>query len=551
MIHLRKSLIIALLVVLGLGAVVFLLKDQLIQQINEARGDRLFEQAQEAFEEERWEAASRMGTAAHYLKPEDEAIQLLVARAFLKQRRGEAVHWWKQVLDSGDLPLDELQILTSALMNSNQLEEALPFLARLVELEPNDPETQRLWLRSLQLQRRLSKVMELSSGFVREGSEDWSIHRQYIRMQDSLAGSEGVERANAHLRELITLDNPLSLLAARELGVRDDISSEDRLLVAGYLERQGEDSLDGLLAKSLMVKEGMLDLEELTSPAMAALEGAEDPDLDQLMRWSLWMGVSKWLTEAIDWREYQQKGGDADLYFMALLRQGAYRSLIQLTESEISGEEEASALHLYYRARAWEELGNLEQALQTLNLAIDVVDPGSSMALERYLVRDNRWDLLVRLYAMLLEENPGNIVYRQKNLAALYYIGDQEGLQVALGNVEIEEFDEQPALQAFVIYLKMLVEGHSMDYHERLEDLMAEYPDIFDYRLVLGVSYRLLGEDDVGRSLIDGMPDLTLAAPRYIRVSSALLGQSAERVLEPGEWEYLLPKELYLLSQDR
>jgi thioredoxin-like negative regulator of GroEL len=546
---LRKFLVIGLVSVIALGGLAFLLRETIMDRVNRVRAERMYAQAVAAFEEESWDRAARLGTAAYYLAPKNEDIQLVIARSLFKQRSPGAVGWWLEALDHPDIPVDELRELTSILLNARKMEEGMVFLNRLVQLDANNPETRRLWLRSLEQQRRLAGVMELSGRLVEQGSEDWTVHQQYLVLQRAMGGEAGEQRVAEHLEELIESDSSLSLMAARELASRGAISEEQRLLAARYLLENAEDDLDRLYAASLEVRAGIRDNAELLPIIERIAAEGSAAALRDLMRWSIWMDQPARATQVLDWATYRERGGEAEPYFEALLAQGAYRELVQISEREFARSGPEAPLFMYYRAKGYERLGEATQAERALDFAIEVVDPERSQELERRLFLDQRWNLLRELYQALLANDPGNIVFLQKHLSACYHLGDQDELIATLERVDVEDFSGQPAIMGFILYMRILVFGAQPDDHNRLERLLAQYPEIFDFRLVLGFSFLLQGDLPLAHGFLEGMPELTLRAPRFLRICAVILGHSTENLIAPGEREYLLPREKLLISR--
>ena len=156
---------------------------------------------------------------------------------------------------------------------------------------------------------------------------------------------------------------------------------------------------------------------------------------------------------------------------------------------------------------------------------------------------------LIRFLESLLDANPGNSVILFKLLAAAYYIGDQDKVSEVLERIEPGEYDDQPAQASFVTYLRLILEGPSTELHEKVEALLTEYSEVSDFRPVLGLSYLLQGNMEVARQFSEGIPELDPAMPRFIRIASILLGRDRESHLLPGEFEYILPRERYLISR--
>ncbi|MEX0330148.1 MAG: hypothetical protein AB3N64_01880 [Puniceicoccaceae bacterium] len=544
-----RVVLLGLLVAVIAGmAGVYVFRAPIKATVNEYRAERIFTRAQEAFAAEKWAEASRLGIAAHHLDPANTQIDLLVARSLLQQRNAATVAWWKLVLDEPELPVDELRELTKALLAARDVDEALPFLSRLVELDGDNPETQQLWLASLQLQHRYDKVRALAGTFAQGGSEDWNIHSAYIRMQRSMDADAGLESVVTHLDQLIAEAGSLALPAAREMIFLPGVSSAHLLDAANYLKTQSENPVDQLLASGVEIKETGGSLDSALPYLNRILDDPQPGDLDKVFNWAKWMGAGSWILDKIDWQTHQEFGGTPDPFLGLLLAEGMNAQLLELTEAAASEGGDQMTAFLYYRSIVLQETGETEEARSILNLAVQTVDPEHYRILERYLARDGQWQLLSDLYDILLENNPEEPVYIVKALSSRYYSGDHDALPPLLQQADMEAYQAQPDAKGFILYLKLLQEGSTPEIHNAIEGLMAAFPNVYDFRLILGVSYTLQGQRAQGRELIADMPPLGMNAPRYIRVAAVILGNPADDLLRMTEREVLLPREKFLIS---
>ncbi|MEX0326689.1 MAG: hypothetical protein AB3N33_11445 [Puniceicoccaceae bacterium] len=544
-----RVILLGILLVAIAGMVgVYIFRAPIKATVNEYRAERIFTRAQEAFGEEKWAEASRLGIAAHHLDQGNIEIDLLVARALLQQRNAATVAWWKLVLNEPDLPVDELRELTKALLAAKDVDEALPFLSRLVELDGDNPETQQLWLASLQLQHRYDKVRTLAGTFAQSGSEDWNIHSAYIRMQRSLGEEAGFDYILGHLEGLMEEGGALALHAARELIFLPGISSGQLLAAADYLRTNSDSPVDQLFASGVQVKESGAAFDITVSYIDQILENPQPGDLDKVFKWARWMECGSWILNKIDWETYQAGGGTPDPYLGLLLSEGMNEQLLQLTEAAASEGGEEMTAFLYYRSIVLQQTGEAEDARATLDLAVQTVDPERYTVLERYLARDGQWQLLSGLYDILIENYPDEPIFVVKALSSRYYAGYQDELTPLLQRADIDAYETQPDAKGFILYLKLLQEGSNPEIHSQIEELMAAYPDIFDFRLLLGVSYVLRGQRDLARDLIADMPPMGDGAPRYLRVAVVILGRSADDYITLAEREVLLPREKFLIS---
>jgi hypothetical protein len=99
------------------------------------------------------------------------------------------------------------------------------------------------------------------------------------------------------------------------------------------------------------------------------------------------------------------------------------------------------------------------------------------------------------------------------------------------------------------MYLRLILNGYTPELHRRLESLFTQYPEVFEFRLVLGVSYILQNQPEVAAGFIENMPKLNRSSPRFLRVAAILLGSPRESLIFPDESQFLLPREAFLLSQ--
>lgn len=544
----RLIILVILGLVLVLSGGAFLAKDAIRGWVNGIRAERLQEKAQAAFEDERWEQASRQGQAAHYLDPDNTEILLLVARSTLKQRIGTTLGWWKLIVDEPDLPVEDLRLLTRILLSSGQLEDGLLFLNRLVELDPDDPETLRLWLQSLERQRQYPRAAELARNVAKSGIEDWGLHQFYMTLENQLVGAGGEAAVIEHLQTLMSAGGPLALNAARELALSPSVPAEIRLKASGYLAENGIFQLDKLYAWSVEVKEGTREEASLFPLLNEIVETAEEGDLTELLKWARFMNATDWFLENVSWEAFQENAEDIEPYLSLILDEGNNERLLALTERQYSqGQVEDAETLLYFRAVALENLGRKEEAQAALELALQTTDPSASNKLERLLLLNNRWDLLTRLYQLILSEEPGDQVVF-KALAANYYIGRQEEVEDLLKGIDLDTYDDSPGQASFIHYLRLVTFGFDPKLHSHLEALLARYSKISDFRPVVGISYLLQGRTEIATDFLDGVPELEVNAPRYLRVATVLLGRPADDLMLPGEIEFLLPREKYLLS---
>jgi hypothetical protein len=547
----RLGVILSITGVIGLVLIVggFFARDIIKDHINSYRADRLIQQAEGAFQAENWTEAARKGTAAFYLDPSDQDNNLLVARALMKQRNHQAIQWWKRILEHPDLPADELREMTTALFYLNRVDEGLTFLNRLVELDGDSRETQHLWFNALRMQARYTTSMNLAESLIGKGSDEWQVHQHYISMREALSGDEGKSIAIEHLVELIEKENALAIPAARELATRSDAPLAFRLMAAGYLVEKSDDVIDRLYAVSVEIREEAVELAKLEAIMSQIEADLDNVDLVQLAHWAVWMNRSDWFVDLVDYETFVASENDPDLYLKAMIEAGMTRDLINLAERLGTAGGNNSAPFLYYRAVAWQNLGDAQQAESTLVLASEVVDPAESVTLERYLLRDKRSDLLLQLYENQLKEEPDDPQILQKLAYVHYMLGNQDDLEALVRRVDMDDFTNSPPALTFLLYLKLMVGTSLEETHKEISAYLVRFPELFEFRMLMGVSHLLHGQTDLATGFIDRMPTLNPDSPRFLRVCAVLLGRDRQEFLSLIDEEALMPRERLLLSR--
>jgi tetratricopeptide (TPR) repeat protein len=232
-----------------------------------------------------------------------------------------------------------------------------------------------------------------------------------------------------------------------------------------------------------------------------------------------------------------------------MIEAGMTRDLINLAERLGTAGGNNSAPFLYYRAVAWQNLGDAQQAESTLVLASEVVDPAESVTLERYLLRDKRSDLLLQLYENQLKEEPDDPQILQKLAYVHYMLGNQDDLEALVRRVDMDDFTNSPPALTFLLYLKLMVGTSLEETHKEISAYLVRFPELFEFRMLMGVSHLLHGQTDLATGFIDRMPTLNPDSPRFLRVCAVLLGRDRQEFLSLIDEEALMPRERLLLSR--
>lgn len=468
--------------------------------VNEWRAARMLEKAESAFSGENWTDAARLARAAHFLDRDNRAIDLLVARSLMKLRDPGTVDWWKRVLDEPELPVDELRTVTRAVLRQGNLADGLMLLAELFERDPDGVETSELWLTALGMQRRYGTL-------------------------------------RAQLERLLEGGGVLSVKAARELVARPGAEANLRQRAAAVLLESGKDPLDRLYG--LAIRDG--GSAAVGEAVQRLMDQPTAADLEALLRWAVWSNREHAVLAALSFGAYRQSGAQPGPWLNALYRTGNYPEIISLT-----GENNRDAASLAWRALAFSETGEKERALTALDLAIETARPEDYPLIESTLAGMDEWERLKRFLEARLKEAPGEPGLLVRLLGAEYHGGDAFRMAVLLRKIEAGALEDQPVRESFTAYLRLLEEGFMEETHANLEDLVARYPEVAEYRLVLALSFLLQGRFDLARGLAAETARPSPGAPRHLRVAASILG--IPDLLAPKERASLLPQERLLLK---
>lgn len=546
------AVVVATLVLIVAGIA---LKPLIREQVNLWRSDRLMTRAQAAFAEEDWEAASRLGRAAHFLTPGKQAPKVLLARAQLRQRLPTAVGWWKRVIEDPSVPLDDLREITELLLSTQaQKETALTFLARLVERDSGSEATRLLWLRGLGIQHRYATALALAREFIKDDSESWEMHRAYLQLLDQVKGTAGRSEITGHLRKLAQGQGELSLKAARDLVALDFAKTETKIRAARLLLEKATAPMDVLYARGLLVQEEEVDFSALSPKLEELLTAPQEGFLEELLSWSHWMGRSDWFLSQVTWKQYRNNGGTFAPWLKLLIVNEEYERVLTRTASFATHKEGEKGILFYTRSLAFEKLGQPERADSLLRLATEIFEPEELPQLEAILAEEGRWRALLALHENLAASSETTPEVTYNLLIDHYHLGNDLEVMRLLRELPEKEPDHlanQPSRLGFILYLRIVFEGVDSALHSKLEHLLAEEPELLDFRVLTGLSHLISGRSEHARAFMEGLPKFRQDAARHLRVASILMGASETSLFPVPEEEALLQRESMLLKQVR
>jgi len=550
---LTKNLLVA---ALGLLAIAALLAYPAYRWSKSVRAEMLAEKAEQAYANENFQIAFDHAYSARLMDPDNYEIAILGARAALKLPRRNPFALWEPIMDRPEIRSEHLVELAERLVELRQFSQVDLVLPVLLEKDPDNERGHELYLESVLRDYRFALAERLAQRWIEAGTESWIIHNGYAEALLNYPAAEKREQGFDHLRSLVDRDDELGLRAIRRLLALNPGPEETRDLITRLEAHPLAEEKDRMLALGWRYfREGSLTFEEAHQGVLELLDLESEEDRKEYFTWLSNMRRYELLLEELEMDEATQ---DGDLYRLALgamIQSGDAGKVVQLT-LDPSGLPISEAAVLILRARALAAIGDQEELDKTLDLAVRLSTLDDFSELESELARLKRWDNLGELYWRLMENRMTQRVAAGKLIFSTYYLKDETGLIEALETIELDQFEGDPNLQNFVAYLKLLYEPKSrLDAAHELEDLMAQHPNLYDFRIVLSLAHLLAGNTRMVERLAPAIPE-TLPAQqmRFLKVAHHVVTHYADdpeaartAMADALPFEDLLPRERSLL----
>lgn len=544
--------VVLLCAVLGLA-----LAPRVMEQIRAARAERLFEQSLEASAAGNHREAFDRGAAAANMRPEDGRMVRQAARAALDHGHISMGEWWQRALLFPELDVEATTRFAETLLEQGAVAEAHRLLERLAGEAMDDARVTELRIRALRLLRRHGEARRVGETFLESQPAAPGVEVEYLAALLSIPAGDARATAFSRLRAHADADEGVPALGVLRQGVRlPDIDAGLREALLERLHGHPEATRsDRLYARAMQVRFGMIEWASVRDEVYGAFSPGDPAERAELMAWMNSFGLEEEVRAGFSLAEAREDEAALQAYLQALVA-GDERDLRRVVEITF---EPADALPLsladifMWRAQALARLGERGEARSTLRQAADVVELNHFRSLETFLLRHGEWEVLKTLYRRLLDSSMTRALGERRLLMAHYQTGEERELFAMLdaGGFDLGRADA--SFRGFLAYLEVIHGRNTENARRRLEGLVAEYPAVADFRILLALDYALHRRGALARELLANLPDMPPDSPRHVLFARALLNEllrmGDERLTEAGDrmsGAPLLPREQQL-----
>lgn len=489
------------------------------------RSQYLAKQSTELAEEGQVIPAFQKALSAHYLTPDDLNIHLNLARKASNVDHPQNLQWWMDVLEHPDRNGEDLLNFLKVAIHKNELKLASNSLSRYRE---ELPQTEESWSIQFLILTRFHKMFEaakLAEMLIEEGHDNWMLHQQFIETMDVLGSPDAQTKKIKHLRVLCERPDETGMRALRHLAKVSSLEIEEvKSLVEKIRSHPLKTKADILTAYSIEIHHSLKMFADVKDEILAQFDLRDIEDLKTLTTWlaseNLHGESAQLLSDNIAQKDRQ--------LFLNLLSSkinlGKEDEAFDLTLNPADENPLDSAENFVARARSHLAKGNKELYRKNLRLAVEIVDIRRYVPIEYELIAKHEWDLLAMLYGRLIENPETEQFGIAKLLIAHYSTGNDVELQGMARDLSFDYFEGNPSMQSFLAYVKILygidIEASRMV----LEKLVADYPNISDFRIYLALVYKHLKKDVIATNLfkeITNKPDMK--DRRALQIASTLI----------------------------
>ncbi|MFP4541772.1 MAG: hypothetical protein ACLFR7_09090 [Opitutales bacterium] len=466
----------------------------------ESRAHRQINAGVQAFAEGDYAAAFEHARAARHIAPGLMRARLLEARAALRLEDPRALELWKPLLHDSEVVAEDIAGLAAFVASGGQPEEANRLLPLLLSKDPRSPQARELQLRALENDLRFASIENLARKWIEQGADDWFVHEAYVGALLRMPSEEKRQRAMEHLQRLAERRSDLGVRALRMLINLSQAPDQIQQLVARLESHPRAEASDQFTIVSWRYSsEGSISFNVANEQVRELLPLNTAQGRRQYLLWLVRMNRYDRFLSEITAEEGLADAEMARRYLLALVEDGQAEAVLDLT-SDFKREQlplpEAEAD--LFRARAHASRGQIEARDEALGWAATLADGASASRVEEELSRLRQWETLEYFHRRLLAQAETATLGAQRLLRTTYSRGDEVNLMRALDEVRFDHFREAPEAALLLAYLNLLYKpDRVLRSIEVLEDLVVAYPNIFEFRIVLALAYRLRGHDEV------------------------------------------------------
>ncbi len=526
-----------------------------LERVRTLRAEALLEESLEASAAGEHRVAMERAVSASQMRPENHAAIRQAARAALDYGHASAGEWWRRALELPQLDVEPTLRFVDILVARNEVVEAHRILERLAFQEPENAEVAQQRIQNFRALRRYGDARNLAEDFLRRHPNAAGVEAEYFATLLSTPTDEAQEAAARIIRDLAASENPELELLRRAV----QVPSEDmglRLQLTQRLREAPEATrTDRLLALALQLRFELIEWDAVREDVRKAFVLENPEEVAELIAWMNASGLSAQVREDFDLEALQGDEESLRMMLQALLEgpEEALRQVLDLTYASADSNALSLAESLLWRSRALVALGQGEEALATLKRSVDAAESGEFSRIEMFLLDLEQWDVLKKLYERMTEHPRTANVGKRRLLMAHYQLGEERELLRLLEGTSFDEQRTSPSFDALTYYLRILYDRNAVEARRALESLVAQYPAVVDFRILLALNYALENQLQVAHALLAGTPEVPASGPRHVALARAV---AARLVDLPGDdggpsglaTKSLLPKERQLME---
>ena len=448
-----------------------------------------------------------------------------------------ALDWWTQAADDGELDSASLIEMIQYGFRINQADRVRPYLFELSQAFPGDQQVRALQLQFYQRERRPEETRVLAETLLEEGSSDVGVLASYLQAtlaQPDLTPEER-DLALAKLAEMSTAGGDLGIFSLRTLlRVWSLLSVEEKQRVGRELEQHPDCSLsDRLSLLSLQRADGAGDeaVLERARVAYASVSREEEirPDRSTplVAIFADWLNREGWSGVALEYLPAPKDIEDPRVFMV--------RQIALISSGDPAAARDASfidnplspAFNFVLRAMALASLGEEEKVVPNLRLAVDNVRPNELGWLENVLRSTGQLDLITQMYENLSRSLANPVGVQLRLLAYYQALGRELEVQRVVQEIDLEQLGGLLTNQISALYNLLLYRYDFTDMRRHVEGLVTQFPELIEARVYLAFAYARSGQGGAAVELIEGWERFNLQQNRNLAVMLAVIYASA------------------------
>jgi len=534
------------------------------------RAEQHLQSAQDAYEAAEYDEAFRKLQSAGNLAPDNLEVERLLGPFANKINHRRALDWWLEAASEGLLDPDSVKDMIAHAHETGQFEAAGPFLEKALEDFPKDEELRTQQLAYLQYQRKDLEAFHLARSLLQEGILNPVVRSYYLFLSFTLPqiSKEYESESIRFLKEFARDDNPDGLTALRILldtWPRLDQASRD-FVSSRLANHPNADLLDHLhilarKAQRTLTRQGALEAAfELYAniaqdKEVRIVRAGADMDSTAEAVFADWLNQQGFHEACVQFVQDLDPELNQSLSFariMALIKLG---KVDQASQFILSTETLTLLQKLYLRVLSLERQGKQKEREGLLELMVSVVDSSEVDWLEPILLLRERNDLVIEMYQRLEQTLQDPFPAQMKLLQHYYRQGKGSALTHLTKKLDPANLDRLPVQKSLLLYLQLITKQDVEKTRREMEKLVAAFPGIIDYRILLALAYAVSGETEEAGKLLNSFATGLIPDRRNLLVGAAYVHQQnnsltrARDIFARIDPEQLMPLERALLRQ--